>query len=178
MAKMDAGQKAAESRSVCRRIKEELPGDGLLICAYNPMRTEVDIMPLLKELIAEGHVISLPHTEGRNFAFRIPSSIEHLATGPFNIGEPKADDPKLNLQDVDLVLLPGIAFDAQGNRLGRGNGGYDKFLESLRAVNDRAQAWGVCYDCQMLRTVPTEPHDATVDAIVTARGLVRPPNRE
>lgn len=173
LAKLDTPSRAAESRSVCRRIREELPGESLKICAYNPMRTEVNIMPLLQELIAEGHTIALPHTEGRGFAFRIPSSIDHLATGPFNVGEPKMNDPKLDLKDVDVVLLPGIAFDGQGNRLGRGNGGYDKFLSDLRAVNTRAEVWGICYDCQMLRTVPTEAHDAKVDAVVTARGVAR-----
>lgn len=173
LAKLDTPSRAAESRSVCRRIREELPGDSLKICAYNPMRTEVNIIPLLQELITEGHKVALPHTEGRSFAFRMPSSIDHLATGPFNVGEPKASDPLLKLEDVDLILMPGIAFDAQGNRLGRGNGGYDKFLSDLRAVNTRAEVWGICYDCQMLRTVPVEAHDAKVDAVVTARGIGR-----
>lgn len=178
MAKMDASQRAAESRSVCRRIKEELPGDRLLICGYHPMPTEVDILPILKELLKEGHRIALPHKEGRAFAFRIIKSFDDLVDGPFNVPEPHDDDPLAEPVDIDLVLLPGRGFDQFGNRLGRGNGGYDIFLNHLRTVNDRAQTWGICYDCQMLRSIPMDKHDAKVDAIVTARGLIRPPNRE
>jgi 5-formyltetrahydrofolate cyclo-ligase len=173
MAKMDAGQRAAESRSVCRRILEELPGDNLLICGYHPMLSEVDILPVLKELLAGGHTIALPHKEGRAFAFRIIKSFDDLVMGPFNVPEPKDDDPLAQPEKIDLVLLPGRGFDQFGNRLGRGNGGYDIFLNHLRTVNPRAQAWGICYDAQVLRTVPMAEHDAKVDAIVTARGIQR-----
>lgn len=173
MAKMKAGDKAAESRSICRRIREELPGEQLLICGYYPMVTEVDVLPLLKELIKEGHTIALPHKEGRAFAFRIIKSFEDLVTGPFNVPEPHDDDPIAELNKIDLVLLPGRGFDQLGNRLGRGNGGFDIFLSALRKVNDRTEAWGICYDCQMLRSVPMDTHDEKVDAVVTARGIQR-----
>lgn len=173
MAKMDAGDKAAESRSICRRIREELPGERLLICGYHPMATEVDVLPLLKELINEGHTIALPHKEGRAFAFRIIKSFDDLTAGPFGVPEPHDDDPMAEMDKIDLILLPGRGFDQFGNRLGRGNGGFDIFLSALRKVNDRAQAWGVCFDCQMLRSVPMDQHDEKVDAIVTTRGIMR-----
>lgn len=178
MAKMDAGQRAAESRSICRRIKEELPGDHLLICGYHPMPSEVNILPVLKELLSEGHTIALPHKEGRAFAFRIIKSFEDLVQGPFNVPEPHDDDPLAEPANIDLMLIPGRGFDQFGNRLGRGNGGYDIFINHLRTVNPRAEVWGICYDSQMMRTIPMDQHDAKVDAVVTARGLMRPPNRE
>ena len=173
MAKMDKSQRAAESRSICRRIREELPGDHLLICAYHPMPTEVDLLPLLRELMQEGHTIALPHKEGRAFAFRIIKSLDALVAGPFGVPEPHDEDPVAELDAIDLVLLPGRGFDAQGNRLGRGNGGFDIFLTTLRKANPRAEAWGVCFDCQMLRSVPTDAHDERVDAVVTPRGMMR-----
>jgi 5-formyltetrahydrofolate cyclo-ligase len=174
MAKLDASFRIAESRSICRRIREELPGENLLICGYYPMPTEVDLLPLLKELLSEGHTIALPHKEGRTFAFRIFNSFEDLVAGPFGVPEPQDDDPLAELEKIDLLLLPGRGFDQAGNRLGRGNGGFDIFLSALRKVNKRAEAWGVCYDCQMLRGVPMDAHDEKVDAIVTPRGLMRP----
>jgi 5-formyltetrahydrofolate cyclo-ligase len=171
--KMDEGQRAAESRSICKRIREELPGDNLLICGFYPMKTEVDVLPLLKELIAEGHTIALPHKEGKAFAFRIIKSFDDLVPGPFGVPEPRDDAPMAQLETIDLVLLPGRAFDPLGNRLGRGNGGFDIFLTHLRSANPRAEAWGVCYDNQILHSIPMEPHDERVDAVVTPRGLMR-----
>jgi len=178
MAKMDKDARASESRSICRRIREELPGEHLLICAFYPMPTEVNLLSLLGELIKEGHTIALPHKEGRAFAFRIVKSLDELVSGPFGVPEPHDNDPLAELHKIDLVLLPGRGFDMLGNRLGRGNGGFDSFLTALRKANLRAQAWGVCYDCQMLRTVPMEAHDEKVDAIVTARGILRMNNEE
>jgi 5-formyltetrahydrofolate cyclo-ligase len=173
MQKIDAGSCAAESRSICKRIREELPGEKLLICGYFPMRTEVDLLPLLKELLTEGHTIALPHKEGRAFAFRIIRSFDELVEGPFGVPEPRDDDPVAEPEKIDLLLLPGRAFDPAGNRLGRGNGGFDIFLTHLRKVNPRAEAWGVCYDFQILHSIPMEAHDEQVDAVVTPRGLMR-----
>lgn len=174
MAKMDQGDREAESRSICRRIREELPGEHLLICAYYAMPTEVDLTSLLRELQQEGHTIALPHKEGRAFAFRIIKNFNDLVAGPFGVPEPHDDDPMAEMEKIDLILLPGRSFDQAGNRLGRGNGGFDIFLKALRKVNTRAEAWGICFDCQMLRMVPMDTHDEKVDAVVTPRGLMRP----
>ena len=71
--------------------------------------------------------------------------------------------------EVDVVVVPGVAFTADGQRLGQGGGWYDRFLAGLR---DDAVAIGVCFEAQILDAVPTEPHDVVLDVVVTERGPV------
>jgi 5-formyltetrahydrofolate cyclo-ligase len=71
---------------------------------------------------------------------------------------------------ADLVLVPGLAFDATGARLGRGKGFYDRWL----AANPAVQSLGICFKCQVLKHLPFESHDARVDAIVTEDGILVP----
>jgi 5-formyltetrahydrofolate cyclo-ligase len=70
----------------------------------------------------------------------------------------------------DLVIVPGLAFDSRGGRLGRGRGVYDRWLNENPAV----KALGVCFKCQIVESVPTEPHDARVHAILTEEGFILP----
>ncbi len=70
-----------------------------------------------------------------------------------------------------VVLVPGRAFDAKGARLGRGNGGYDKWIAQERSRNAPYQYWGVAFECQVVDEVPVEAHDQKLDAVVTARGF-------
>ena len=70
----------------------------------------------------------------------------------------------------DLILVPGLAFDFAGARLGRGKGFYDRWL----GANPAAKSLGVCFKCQLLENLPAEPHDARVDAILTEDGLLLP----
>lgn len=163
----------AESRSVCRRVLENLPESARVICAYYPMPTEVDIIPLLEQLLERGCDIYLPRTEGKSFLFRQVQSLEDLVPGPFGILEPDADAAELELEDTEYALIPGIAFDHEGNRLGRGNGGYDKWINALKSSTDIAETWGLCFDCQLVNGIPMEAHDEKVDALVTPRELKR-----
>lgn len=160
----------AESRSICRRVLEHLPKEPVTICAYYPMPTEVNVIPLLQTLLDHGCTLSLPRTEGRGFTFRIIRTFDDLAPGPFKILEPNGDAEVLDLAAVQYVFVPGVAFDYNGNRLGRGNGGYDRWLRDyLKPKSPNAQAWGLALECQMLNVIPTEAHDQKMDMIVTAR---------
>ncbi len=169
--RLSAKDREAESRSIVRRLREHLPQDLSVLCAFVPMPTEPDILPLLEAYLPQGTALYLPRTEGRAFAFRRITDLEDLEKGPFGVREPKTETEELDLASVQIALIPGVAFDPAGNRLGRGNGGYDKWLERLRAANPAARAWGIAFDCQMVHIIPTQPHDARVDAIVTPRGL-------
>lgn len=171
LAHLNAKDRAAESRSIMRRIKENMPPNSAILCGYHPMPSEPDLLPLLAELLAKGIALYLPRTEGKAFNFHRVTDLTQLERGPFGILEPKAETEELNLKTVQLALVPGVAFDASGNRLGRGNGGYDKWLAKLRKENPTAQVWGIAFDCQIVHAIPTETHDAKVDAVVTARGM-------
>ncbi len=170
LARLNEKDRAAESRSIVRRIREHLPEDLSVLCAFMPMANEPDIRPLLEALLQKHITLSLPRTEGKAFTFRTITDLTQLERGPFGILEPRVETDALDLKTVQLVLVPGVAFDPSGNRLGRGNGGYDKFLARLRAENPAALAWGIAFDCQMVNAIPVQQHDAKVDAVVTPRG--------
>lgn len=161
-------KRLAESRSVCRRLGPEIP-DGSVVCAYSPLTTEVDIRPLIEELQHRDCTIYLPCFEDNALTFRQFESWDTVSKGELNISEPPADAPKLSLEAVDFVLVPGRAYDGTGRRLGRGNGGYDIWIEKLRKKNANAKCIGIALECQMVEEVPVDPHDQPMDGVVTAR---------
>ena len=91
-----------------------------------------------------------------------------IATGKFGISEPRPECETIPLDQFDLVLVPGLAFDPGGNRLGRGRGFYDRILAAASGVK-----CGVAYDFQLLEKIPVEPHDAPVNFIFTPTRCVR-----
>lgn len=89
-----------------------------------------------------------------------------MQQGAYGIWEPAGDD--VPAERMDAVIVPGVAFDAQGNRLGRGKGYYDRLLCGCPAVRV-----GVCYDCQMVSELPAEPHDCRMHYVATASSVRR-----
>lgn len=92
-----------------------------------------------------------------------PSSTQQ---GAFNITEPCGNNT-INPQALDLIIVPGIAFDLCGNRLGRGKGFYDRLLNYTNALKI-----GIGYDCQLLDQIPSEPHDIKMDAVITPNNVI------
>lgn len=171
LARLSPGERAAESRSICRRVLELLPPESRTVCAFMPIRDEVDIRPLLRELGTRGIALFLPCYE-KLLAFRKAEDLSKLQPGALHILEPPPEADLLDPQALDLAIVPGRAFDAAHNRLGRGNGGYDRWIRAQRAANPRTRFWGVCFECQVVNAVPMEPHDERVDAMVTPRGML------
>lgn len=167
-------EREAESRSISRRILENLPERKLIICAYMPMPSEADIAPLIKTLLEKGHHVFIPRFTKVAFEFRGITSMDDLFPGKFGLLEPLPGGPALDIAKVDIVLIPAVGFDRTGNRLGRGNGGYDKWLEDLRKKNPAAKVWGVALEHQLTNAVPMEPHDQRMDAIMTAHMMIVP----
>jgi 5-formyltetrahydrofolate cyclo-ligase len=94
-----------------------------------------------------------------------------VRVGEFGLREPTG--LPVDLSDVGLVLVPLLAFDSQGNRLGSGKGFYDRFLAANPTLTDKATLIGVAFEAQRLPSVPVEPHDFTLDAVVTELGVQR-----
>jgi 5-formyltetrahydrofolate cyclo-ligase len=163
--------RAAESRSICRRILEELPKDPVTVCAYYAMPNEVDLKPFLEELLQKGYPLFLPRCESEKLVFRQVHDLSSLKQGSFDIPEPSHDAPALDPQTASHVIIPGRAFTQTGERMGRGNGGYDHWIADQRKINPKTLHWGVCFECQLVPEVPMEAHDERVDAVVTVRGL-------
>ena len=143
------------------------PGD--IVSGYAPIRSEIDILPLMTELAGRGHRLCLPVIAGpgRPLIFREWTPGCEMAEGPFGARVP-AKGERL---EPTLLLVPLLAFDRRGYRLGYGGGFYDRTLERLRAAGD-VRAIGVAYAAQEMETVPIEPTDQRLDAIVTEAGVI------
>lgn len=161
----------AESRTLCRELLPHIP-KGSTVCAYFPLKTEASLRPLMKELLDRGDSVFLPCFDGNKMVCRQMTDEKSLITGPFSIPEPSLDAPSLQMEDLDFALVPGRAFDKKGYRLGRGNGGYDKWIHTLRTKNTHAKIVGIALECQLVQQIPCEDHDEKVDALATSRGWI------
>ena len=142
----------------------------LTVMAYWPLPDEVDIRPLINALVAQGTTVLLPKVvDDEHMELRRYASQNDLTEGAFHIMEPTGA-PFADYDKIDVALIPGMAFDAAGHRLGRGKGYYDRFLVSLRPSSLIPQPSplliGVCFPFQRVAEVPTEEHDICVDEII------------
>ena len=128
------------------------------ILVYHSLPDELQTIDFLAN--TSGKSLYLPKIVGNELMI-VKYNPNELESGSFNILEPSSDDyvcPK----NIDLVIVPGIAFDHQKNRLGRGKGYYDKLLTHTEAIKI-----GICYDFQLLESVPTSSHDIKMDIIIS-----------
>ena len=139
-----------------------------VVAGYHPFRSELDILPLLESLRAQGCNIALPHTprEEAPLIFRQWPAGSALRKGGFGIMEPGADMPQL---EPDVVFVPLLSFDAAGHRLGYGGGYYDRTLKVIRR-HRTVVAIGVAFDEQKTKTLLVEHHDQPLDWILTQSG--------
>jgi 5-formyltetrahydrofolate cyclo-ligase len=145
------------------------PPDGAVVAGFWPMGPEIDIRPLLIALHDRGHPIALPVTPKRGLplAFRRWRPGDDLARGPMGTSQPSPEAEPLT---PGFLLVPLLAFDRAGRRLGYGGGYYDRTLAALPG----AVALGCAYACQELDEVPAGPEDARLTAIATEAGLILP----
>jgi len=137
---------------------------------FSPLAGEPDIRPLIGQALHAGKLAALPFfepgTKGYSARF-IRNPDTDMATGEFGILEPRSSCEPAPLKLLDLVLVPGVAFDAQGRRLGRGKGFYDRLLAQVRGTT-----CGVAFDEQIVEAVPVEPHDVRLNCILTPTRLI------
>lgn len=145
---------------------------GMVVAGFWPLIGELDPRPAMTALAARGHDLVLPRMAGRGLPleFRAWAPGEPLVEGPFRVMEPAADRPQLR---PGLVLVPLLAFDRRGHRLGYGAGFYDRTLAALRVRDADVLAVGLAFAIQEVDEVPVEQHDQPLDAILTERGVMR-----
>lgn len=130
------------------------------ISLYHALPGEVETAAFIEKW-AETKTVFLPAVEGNDLKFHIYKGKHTLRRGAFGIMEPEREDACPPGQ-TDLIIVPGIAFDRQCNRLGRGKGYYDRILTTLPIPKI-----GLCFDFQLVDKIPTEPFDIPVDMVVT-----------
>ncbi|NKC33554.1 5-formyltetrahydrofolate cyclo-ligase [Falsiroseomonas selenitidurans] len=148
-------------------LRESPPPPGAIVAGFWPMGAEIDIRPALAALHARGHRIALPVTprRGNPLAFRQWQPGDTLARGPLGTSQPGPEAPPVV---PDWLLVPLLAFDRAGHRLGYGGGYYDRTLAALPG----ATAIGVAYAAQEVDEVPVGVDDAPLAAIATERGMI------
>jgi 5-formyltetrahydrofolate cyclo-ligase len=140
-----------------------------IVAGYHPVRDEADPRGLMSALAAQGHALALPVIVAARAAliFRSWTEGEPLTSNAYGIAEPLPAAPEIV---PDAVLVPLLAFDSDGHRLGYGGGYYDRTLDALRKTK-RVLAIGVAYAGQEVAHLPRETHDRALNAIVTEDGV-------
>ncbi|HEY8337759.1 MAG TPA: 5-formyltetrahydrofolate cyclo-ligase [Tardiphaga sp.] len=164
-AALSVEQRAAAAIAIAAR---GLPIDiepGAIVSGYWPIRAELDPLPLMRQLEAQGAQLALPVIMGRDqpLVFRAWNADAQLLRGQFGIMEPS---PQSAAVLPDIVLVPLAAFDRLGHRIGYGAGHYDRTFEQLRATKS-ITAIGIAFAVQEIDAVPAEPHDVQLDYVLT-----------
>lgn len=136
---------------------------------YVSLDYEVGTKEMIKESLKMGKVVAVPVTVKKDKTI-LPSRVlnfeEELAPANFGILEPKQEFLRLiSKEDLDLIVVPGLAFDKRGVRIGHGGGYYDRFLKQ---ISPRTQTIGLAFDFQILNYLPTSRHDIPVSRVVSA----------
>lgn len=137
------------------------------IALYAAWRTEADPRALETPAKAVGARIVYPKMLDERIHF-FEASHATLKAGYSGILEPGDDAVEVESSAIDLIVVPGLAFSPDGGRLGHGRGHYDRLFAARRSI-----AVGMAFSCQLLPTLPLEPHDQPLDAVVTDLGLIR-----
>ena len=130
---------------------------------YYPLPDEVDVRPLINEAFESGKRVLLPVVKGEELELHLYEGEGSLKEGAFGIMEPTGSlfAPE-NYDGIQLALIPGMAFDRVGHRLGRGKGYYDRLLPKLKDT----KLIGLCFPFQLLDEVPAESHDISVEEVI------------
>ena len=170
LANLSLAVRLTESLELCARLEPQLQSAHRILF-FSPLADELDIWPLLEKLLRGKKICALPAFDaaaGFYAARRVLNLETDIVTGKFGVSEPLPECEAIPLDQFDLVLVPGLAFDVSGNRLGRGRGFYDRILSAASGVK-----CGVAYDFQVLDQIPVEAHDAKVAFIFTPSRCLR-----
>lgn len=136
-----------------------------IVMFYIASKGEVETKEMIKEAQKLGKIIVVPVSrKNRVIEPHFLGDQTELIRGPYGISEPAVKE-SIDLKHLDLVIVPGVAFDRQGNRLGRGKGYYDRFLKKLRR---KTTSIGLAFDFQILPSVPATMQDVAVDRVIFA----------
>jgi len=167
---LPADVRAAAAEAVAARPFPLPRAAGMIASGYMPMEAEFDPRPLMRALEGEGAQLALPVVAGRGkpLVMRAWTFGEPLAEGVWGIREPM---PEAQEVEPDILLVPLLAFDRAGYRLGYGGGYYDRTIIQLRA-RKRVLAVGLAYAVQEIAAVPFTPRDAPLDVVLTERETI------
>ena len=161
LAAMSADEKRVEAQQVSMLVLHH-PAikSARTVALFASLPDEIDTSTLLQTLSREARIV-LPRINGDSMDF-YPYAPEAMQRGFMGISEPCGSEP-VAPAEIDVMILPGVAFTPDGGRLGRGKGYYDKYLSRN---GFRAHTIGICYPCQVVNSLPIEEHDRVLDRVV------------
>jgi len=172
-----ANRKAQEnkeelSEQICEKFTAlEAFAKAKSVMVYIDVRTEVKTRQHLPKLLETGKRIIVPYCVDGELELFLLESMDELEVGMYKILEPKtelrdAPGKRVDVKEVDLIMVPGVAFDSHGARMGHGFGYYDKLLEHARRDTPLV---ALAFECQLFPEIPTQAHDIFMDQIITER---------
>lgn len=153
-----------------------LPRDVSIVAAYAAVRNELSATPLINSFLERDVAVALPRVipHERQLVFHRITHLSELRPAKFRLLEPVPTAPVVPLGRIDLLIVPGLAFDARGNRLGWGRGHYDVTL----AEAPHALRVGYAYECQVIDAVPSTSFDCPMDLVITEQCVRRTQRRQ
>ena len=148
-------------------FKTERYNDAATIACYYAVRSEVSTEEILRHALSHGKIVYLPRTGERGIELCRIESLEGLAEGKYGIPEPPKHSVAALPGEVELFILPAVAVDRAGNRLGYGPGHYDRLLQNTTAIKA-----ALAFSRQIADAVPQEPHDIAADMILTEEEVI------
>lgn len=142
------------------------------VMVYYPLRGEVNILPMVRKVLGKKFCFPVMDLEKKDLCpFAVNDLERDFIKGPYSVMQPDETRAlKVEVEEIDLVIVPGLAFDREHNRLGRGGGFYDRFLKQIPSTTSRV---GVAFDFQILKSLPTELSlDEKVDLVVSEHTIV------
>ncbi len=178
LAAMSASQRHEASAAACRRLMElEAFAHASMVMLYLPLAREVDLTPVAIRCFQTGKTVCVPRVDWEHKdmdAVGVTSFDDHvMEVDEHGLRTPRDGSPLVPTL-IDLVVVPGLAFDTECRRLGRGGGFYDRFLGRLRPETITI---GLAYDVQIVDAVPAGERDLSVDLVVTDRRVARAAGR-
>ena len=167
---LPAAERAKAAEIIATRPFPVAMNAGMIVSGFMPLKTEINPLPLMRSLAAQGARLALPAIDGRGkpLIMRAFAFGDELASGQWGIREPKADTPDVA---PDVLLVPLLAFDRTGHRIGYGAGYYDMTIAGLRAMKP-VVAVGLAFAAQEIGEVPVTPRDARLDLVLTEREII------
>ena len=151
------------SQKICDSlIKTDVFQNAQCIAIYYGLKDEVQTSVFIEEWCDKKR-ITLPVVQGNDISFHAFTGKENLNKGVFEIPEPTSGDI-IPTEDIDLFIVPGVAFDRDCNRLGRGKGFYDRYLTGINKP-----MIGICFDFQLIDSIPAEKHDIKMTMVITEK---------
>ncbi len=154
-----ADERAAESGALCSAVLAEPHFiEARTVALFSSLPDEVQTSEIIRKALVSKRV-ALPVVEGREMYFRLLTGENDTRPGEFGIQEPCGEicPP----EQIDFILVPGVAFDVLGNRMGRGRGYYDRYLAGCGAFKA-----GICFSYQLIASVPHQEHDIKMDTVI------------